>query len=502
MSAETRQRILQGPYATIDQRTPTPPPEPEPEPEPIEPTIGVGQHTLLLADTGAGKTNVIRWHLNQLLPEIAQGKRSAILIDPLEKGMLTGELMRLQKIYDMRDRVVLIEPFDSPASINVFQLYDHSKYAISEAIKKVERTLGTVAIDVTKLQSIPFRFALQALFAIPEDKRDVFTLQDILNRGISHLNPDKTLLSEGTIRHFTRLEERDIKRERQGDRANEMVNKLDAFLSEPIYESMFSTGVKSFDIFHELQQGKLIIIDCSRAPKLYGQFWIEEIAGTIGRRLNRLKQRKHVTPTTLFIDEAQEYIGDSAHFARILNKAREARLSAFVALHNLAQDIEPGIMQALVQQTTVKFVARTYDHLALLCKSMGKTQSELLEDLPDYTFAYFNRGMGMAEPVQMPLVEFTAMPQISDTQEDELRLCAKPQTEKRTSEKQKPVPPAQQASTISQEEIDLRVDFRVSQQPTGVTETAQPVTPIPETPIGPELPKPPNRRTWKPPAKK
>lgn len=43
-------------------------------------------HCLFLAQTGRGKTNGIRWRINQLLPQIAEGRASLIVMEP--KGVL------------------------------------------------------------------------------------------------------------------------------------------------------------------------------------------------------------------------------------------------------------------------------------------------------------------------------------------------------------------------------------------------------------------------------
>lgn len=467
-----RDLILRGPYREL--KRPPPEPEPESEPEPIEPKIGVGQHTLLLADTGAGKTNVIKWRIMELLPLIAAGEASLILIDPMEKGILTAELLRLKAVWELQDKLVLIEPFDSPASINIFQLHDRTPFTRRQAIEKIERTLGTVAVDMTKNQAIPFKFALQALFALPQDKRDIATLQRILAKGITGLPVDSDLLSAPIQQFYSEFKE--------SPRGNEVVDKLHAFMSDDIFASLFDPKQQSFSLFNETQQGKFIIIDCSRAPKIYGQFWIEEAASSIGRRIDALKKRQHVTPTHLLIDEAQEYIGDSPHFGRILNKAREAKLSAFVAFHNMAQIEDDGIAASIIQQTNVKFIARTVGRLQLLCDNMGDTPSEMIKRMADYHFAYFNRGMPMAETVYLSEVKFEDMPAISEQQETNLREAARPT----------PLPPAPQRETI---------------RPTGVTPTAQPIKPAPitsdpetTTPV-PEFsppPETPQRRTLKP----
>ena len=101
-------------------------PEPVEEPEPLEaePTTPEIEeqdwysHCLLLARTRGGKTNAIRWRIRQLLPQIAEGRASLILMEP--KGPLIDDVLHLRATWKIRDRLVIIDPRDIRVSVNIF----------------------------------------------------------------------------------------------------------------------------------------------------------------------------------------------------------------------------------------------------------------------------------------------------------------------------------------------------------------------------------------------
>src|SRR5205085_6559926 len=97
------------------------------------------------------------------------------------------------------------------------------------------------------------------------------------------------------------------------------------------------------------------------------------------------------------------------------------------AAHHFEQIEDAHVKQSLAQNTKIKFIAHTYADIRLLCRSMGRTQPDLLENLGEYEFAFHAPGMPEASTVKFPLTDFTAMPCISDEQHEELKRIARPQ---------------------------------------------------------------------------
>ena len=60
-------------------------------------------HCLLLAQSCFGKTNTIQWRIEQLLPKVAAGAASLVVMEP--KSVLIDALMRLPEVHE---KIVLL----------------------------------------------------------------------------------------------------------------------------------------------------------------------------------------------------------------------------------------------------------------------------------------------------------------------------------------------------------------------------------------------------------
>lgn len=359
--------------------------------EPAEPVIAERDwysHALLLAQPGAGKTNAIRWRIMQLIPQIRDGRASLILLEP--KGVLTREMLTLARTQGLEDRVVFIDPVDAPVSVNIFDRGDNSPRAVNETMAHVARVLGTITLALTDMQMPTLTFAIRALFSLPEQP-SLHRLIDILRRGKQAL-PLEAL--EPSIRNFF---EYDYTPDRN------IVGRLNSMFANPVYETLFATDRPTFNIGREMQAGKLIVINAGLSDTLYGRFWIEEVSRTIRARFDLPEQLR--VPTTFIIDEAQEYIAEDLHFARILDTAREARIGMFIAAHHMDQIKSPHVRSSLYN-CVLKFVARTNADIHNLCRSMGTTETDFLTTVPQYQFAFHQPNMNSAKLVKLPLIEF------------------------------------------------------------------------------------------------
>jgi hypothetical protein len=116
----------------------------------------------------------------QLLPQIAGGEASIILMEP--KGVLTQEILHLAQIWGIRDRLIIIDPKDTRVAVNVFDKGDGSEYAINETINSVIRVLDTVTTTLTPFQRDSLTFCLRAMFCV-DAPGSMRLLTTILRRG-------------------------------------------------------------------------------------------------------------------------------------------------------------------------------------------------------------------------------------------------------------------------------------------------------------------------------
>ncbi len=364
-------------------------------------------HALLLAQTRMGKTNVIRWRLQQLIPHVAQGKASVILMEP--KGVLTDEVLRMASL--PRDRVVILDPMDTRVSVNIFDKGDGSDYAVQESIARVSRVLNTITMTLTPFQQDCLTFALRALHCT-ESQGSMRSLTQILRKGIKDLQlRDVPYAVQEFFTH-------DFK---AGDgSAQQVISRLNSLLANPVMEALFAADRTTFDMFKEIQAGKLIVINASAGDAIYSRFWIEQVASCITPRF-KIPYEKRI-PTQFIIDEAQTWLSEDLHFAGILDKAAEARIGMLIALHHMGQIKDVQVRGSIYTNTATKFAARTSEDIHALCRSMN-CEPEFLSTLAQYEFGYFGPGMTKAIKVKFPLVEFDKMAQMTAPEYQAMRAA-------------------------------------------------------------------------------
>jgi len=359
-------------------------------------------HCLLLAQTRFGKTNVIRWRLNNLASQIEEGKASVVLMEP--KGVLTKELLHTKWAYDFQNFIAILDPIDTKASVNIFDKGDGSDYAIQQTIARVARVLNTITTTLTPFQNDTLMYALRAMFCMDEPG-SMRLLTGILRRGIKGLNLRN--LPYSVEEFFTH----DFKPDGS---SQQVVSRLNGLVANPVMEALFAADHTTFDMFKEIQAGKLIVINAGAADNTYARFWIEQVESCIAKRF-AIPFEKRI-PTTFILDEAQTWISDDLHFASILDKAAEARIGMLIALHHMEQIKDTQVRGSIYTNTLLKFTAKTNSDINALCRSMGKTEPSFITTLPQYEFAYFGPGMESAIKVKFPLKDFNTFPQMTEQQ--------------------------------------------------------------------------------------
>ena len=387
--------------------------QPEQEPEPGEPVVAEGNwyaHSVLLAMTRFGKTNAISWRIAQLLPQIAAGRASLVLMEP--KGVLTENLLYLAQLWDMRDRVVIIDPSDTSVAVNLFE----RSGSANETVARVTRVMNTITTNLTDLQRDTLTFAIRALYSLP-GTRSMRALMNILRQGKKALPMHE--LDEAVHDFF----EYDFQ---PGD-ARYVIARLNGLLGNPIFEALFAGTRTTFDMLSEIQSGKLILIKATGKAlagevTLYGRFWIEQVNKCIWPRLE-LPERER-TPATFIIDEAQNYIADDRHVAEMLDQAAEAKIGLLFAMHHMGQITDDHVRHSIYTNTAVKFSARTSADIHNLARAMGDAERlpKVLLNLPKYQFYMYTPDITEPIKVKFPLIDFGSLPRISPEQYEELKI--------------------------------------------------------------------------------
>jgi hypothetical protein len=53
------------------------------------------------------------------------------------KGVLTRDILNMAQTWNMRDRVVILDPADTPVSVNIFDKGDGSAQALTETVGRI-----------------------------------------------------------------------------------------------------------------------------------------------------------------------------------------------------------------------------------------------------------------------------------------------------------------------------------------------------------------------------
>jgi len=290
------------------------------------------EHTHIVAGSGHGKTQTLQYLIAKDLPDVAAGAKSVVVID--SQGDLIGNILRA-KVLDPED-IVLINPEDIayPVSLNLFsvgqeRLLNYSplerERLTNSIIELYDFVLGSLlSAGMTSKQSVVFRYVTRLMFHIPD--ATIHTLVDLMEPGGTKKYQEHIAKLEGTPRRFfeTEFETKEFTATK-----TQVLRRLYGVLENQTFERMFTNPESKFDMFTELNEGKLILINTSKSllkeqgTEIFGRFFIALIAQAAQERAV-LRQQDRL-PAMIYIDEAQDYF--DANIGVILSQARKYRVA-------------------------------------------------------------------------------------------------------------------------------------------------------------------------------
>lgn len=388
-----------------------------PPPSPTAPDIDEVfwfAHAVLVAQSQFGKTNILSWRLMELLPRIAEGKATAIVMEP--KGSWIASILRLRVVWELAQagRVIIIDPADVLVSVDVFD----AGGSVNATTERLDRIFNIVTSGLTDLQRIPLTMAIRAMYAIGKPSMSV--LKSILRSGV----PDRAIaqLPETVAEFFT--QDFGPQKGKADARAMEVINRFNAVLGNEVFATLLTTDHATFDMLTEIQRGTLIIINANPvviggSPERFGKFWVEDVKRCIYPRLAMPRDQR--TQTFFFIDESPTYVSDDLALAELLDKAAEAKIGMFLAMQYVTQIEDSLVRNSILTNTALKFTAKSNGEIHELCRSMGAIDPQFIYQLMQYEFAHFGPNMETAIKVKFPKVDLSEYPQMTDEQYDEMR---------------------------------------------------------------------------------
>jgi hypothetical protein len=350
-------------------------------------------HMHVVGGSGAGKT---QWLSTLILHHINHPERpSLVVVD--SQGDLIHALSRLEAI---QDRLVLITPKDihHPPAINIFDVgrhrieqYDQAtkEQVVAGAIQTLDYLFsGIVGADLTAKQSVFFRFVARLMLALPETLGRNATLEDMI-----HLMDDAAPY-QAAIDTLPRIQrqffERDFKAQKTFGQTKEQIRyRLNAILENPTLERLFTSSETKLDIFSELNNGSIILIDTAKdflkdASGNFGRIFIALILQAVMERAAIPEHQRR--PTHLIIDEAQEYFDQNID--DLLTQVRKYRCGCVFA-HQYLSQAAPQLVASLAANTSIKMVSGVSTKDARSLAPDLRTTAEFILDQPQLHFACY-----------------------------------------------------------------------------------------------------------------
>ena len=373
------------------------------------------EHTHIVAGSGHGKTQTLQYLIANDLPDVAAGRKSVVVID--SQGDLIGNILRA-KVLAPED-IVLINPEDIgyPVCLNLFSVGQERLNGYSplererltnSIIELYDFVLGSLlSAGMTAKQSVVFRYVTRLMFHIPD--ATIHTLRDLMEPGGTAKYQEHIAKLEGTPRRFfeTEFESKEFAATK-----TQVLRRLYGILENQTFERMFTNPQSKFDMFTELNAGKLILINTSKSllkeqgTEILGRFFVALIAQAAQERAVLRPQER--LPAMIYIDEAQDYFDQN--IGVILSQARKYKVGMVMAHQYLGQ-LSSGLSEAFEANTSIKLAGGVSARDARTLASQMHATPELIQQQPKGSFATYLRGLtDKAVPIAFPFFELETLP--------------------------------------------------------------------------------------------
>lgn len=321
------------------------------------------EHCHIIGGTGHGKTQFMQRLVHADLVKALDEKRAVVVID--SQGDLINRLVRL-KLFSpnepdgLSDRLVLIDPADIefPAALNLFDPHldrlsgyrpiDQER-VLNGVVELYETFFGALlGAELTQKQGVIFRYLARLMLTIPG--ATIHTLMQLMEDG-KPFRPQMEKL-EGSARFFF---EREFFDPSFAATKKQILKRLWGVLSTPAFERMFAQPRNKLDLFQALQDGKIVLVNTAKdllkqdGSQLFGRFFIAMLAQAALERSTLDPGDR--TPTTVYVDEAQEYFDDTVE--TILNQARKYKVGLTLA-HQTLDQLSPRLRSVILANTSMK----------------------------------------------------------------------------------------------------------------------------------------------------
>ena len=385
------------------------------------------EHMHMVAGSGHGKTQTLQYFISNDLDDVVKGKKSVVVID--SQGDLINTLLKAKVLPP--EKICLIDPEDIafPVSLNLFSVgrdrlenYNplEQERLTNSIIELYDFVLGSLlSSGMTAKQSVVFRYVTRLMFHIPN--ATIHTLRELMEPGGTEANQEHIDKLEGTARRFFETE---FKGKEFTNTKTQVLRRLYGVLENQTFERMFSEPESKFDMFTELNAGKLILINTAKSllkeqgTEIFGRFFIALIAQAAQERATLNKNDR--MPAMIYIDEAQDYF--DRNIGLILSQARKYEVGMIMAHQYLGQ-LGTGLQEAFEANTSIKLAGGVSARDARALAGQIGVDADLIQQQPKGSFATFIRGLTeRAVPMSFP---FFALEKLEQNSKEEIEAIRK-----------------------------------------------------------------------------
>lgn len=419
------------------------------------------EHMHVVAGSGHGKTQTLQYFIAKDLPHVALRDRSVVVID--SQGDLIRTILAAKHLPP--EKIVLIDPEDIeyPVSLNLFSVGQERLDAYTpldrerltnSIIELYDFVLGSLlSSGMTAKQNVVFRYVTRLMFYIPN--ATIHTLRELMEPGGAARYQTHIDRLDATTRRFFEMEF--DSKEFTATKA-QVLRRLYGVLENQTFARMFSHPQSKFDMFTELQAGKLILINTAKSllkeqgTEVFGRFFIALIAQAAQERAT-LPERDRL-PCFVYVDEAQDYFDENIGI--ILSQARKFRVGMVMAHQYLGQ-LGSGLEAAFEANTSIKLAGGVSARDARSLAGQMGADADLIARQPKGSFATYIRGLTeRAVPMSFPFFVLEKQPRTTPEERDAIRAYSRHHYAEPWQHKtEHSVPEVNQNTDIEQEKDDF-----------------------------------------------
>lgn len=426
------------------------------------------EHHHIVAGTGHGKTQTLQYLIANDLPAVERGEASIVVLD--SQGDLIKTISNLAHFDPggpLHDRICIIDPTDVeyPVSLNLFDvgLERLDKYSqldrerlTNSILELYDFVLGSLlSAEMTQKQNVIFRYVTRLMLHIPG--ATIHTLRELMEPG-SHIRFAENIATlSGTARQFfeTEFTSKEFDQTRK-----QVLRRLWGILENQTFERMFSHPRSKFDIYAEMNSGKVVLINTAKdllkesGTEIFGRFFIALIAQAAQERAVLAEAKR--MPTFVYVDEAADYF--DRNVGLILSQARKFKIGMVLAHQYLGQ-LDPKLQEAFASNTSIKFAGGVSNKDARALAPMMACEPAFIEAQGKGSFAAYVRGVTKeAVPLRFPFGRMENMPRMTRDERRNLQSAMRAKyavhySELDGAEKQKT---ATEAGTVAAQGADIQ----------------------------------------------